>query len=216
MKLVAWVSIIALACAACKGEGKSPFATASQTAAAPTGSATAPAGSAAGAAPAGSAAAGSAAPEVAAAGAVATGSAGVVVAVGSGAGSGSAVEEALKVGDRVQAQWTNGRWYPGKIVAITDAGTYDINYNDGDKSKGLPKSKVRRPGAAKAAGGGGQKSTASSNDGPCPGPGITRRCNGTCVNIQENNNHCGSCNNRCPSGKRCDGHMFCRDAEGNL
>ena len=208
MKLVAWFSIIVLAGVACKGEGKSPFmetkvAPPAAAGAATAGSAAAPtaaAGSAAGSAAAGSAAAGSA-----------------TAAVGSGAGSGSAVVEPLKVGDRVQAQWTNGRWYPGKIAAITDAGTYDINYNDGDKSKGLPESKVRRPTVAKAGGGGGGgKSTASSSDAPCPGPGLTRRCNGTCVNIQENNNHCGSCNNRCPSGKSCDGHMVCRDAEGNL
>ncbi|HEY5936869.1 MAG TPA: tudor domain-containing protein [Kofleriaceae bacterium] len=125
-------------------------------------------------------------------------------------------DTALKVGDRVMAQWTNGSWYPGKIVAITAAGKYDINYDDGDKSRGLPASKVRKKsattGGGKPASGGGK----AASDAPCPGPGITRRCNGVCVNIQENNNHCGGCNNRCPSGKACDGHMFCRDAEGNL
>jgi hypothetical protein len=45
---------------------------------------------------------------------------------------------------------------------------------------------------------------------------MQRRCNGKCVDIASDNNHCGSCGNRCPDNKRCDGHMFCRDAEGNL
>lgn len=123
---------------------------------------------------------------------------------------------ALKVGDRVMARWTNGSWYPGKIVAITADGKYDVNYDDGDKSRGLPASKVRKK---TVTAGGGKPSSggrSSASDAPCPGPGITRRCNGVCVNIQENNNHCGGCNNKCPSGKACDGHMFCRDAEGNL
>jgi len=124
----------------------------------------------------------------------------------------------LKVGDRVMARWTNGSWYPGKIVAISADGKYDVNYDDGDKSRALPAAKVRKKTvtAAKPGGGGGKSSSKSSSDAPCPGPGITRRCNGVCVNIQENSNHCGGCNNKCPSGKTCDGHLFCRDADGNL
>ena len=128
----------------------------------------------------------------------------------------AATDSALKVGDRVMARWTNGSWYPGKIAAITPQGTYDVNYDDGDKSRGLPAAKVRKQTASKSSGrssGGGAK---ASTPGNCPGPGITRRCNGVCVNIQEDSNHCGGCNNRCPSGKTCDGHLFCRDAAGNL
>ncbi|MEJ7598155.1 MAG: hypothetical protein WKG01_09625 [Kofleriaceae bacterium] len=140
-----------------------------------------------------------------------------VVATGSAAAP--AADQPLKVGDRVMARWTNGKWYPGKVVAISAAGLYDINYDDGDKSRGLAAAQVRRKTASTSSGGGGGGSTArrpSNADAPCPGPGLTRRCNGVCVNIQENNNHCGGCNNRCPSGKACDGHLFCRDAEGNL
>ena len=118
----------------------------------------------------------------------------------------------LAVGDRVMAQWTNGRWYPGRIVAIRD-GKYDINYDDGDRSRGLPAAKVRK---ARPRSGGGGGVARRTDDAPCPGPGLTRRCNGKCVNIQTDSNHCGGCNNRCPDGKRCDGHMFCRDAAGNL
>ena len=127
-----------------------------------------------------------------------------------------AADPPLKVGDRVMARWTNGKWYPGKIVAISASGLYDINYDDGDRSRGLPGAKVRPMGGRAIKIGGSTARRPSNADAPCPGPGLTRRCNGVCVNIQENNNHCGGCNNRCPSGKACDGHMSCRDAEGNL
>jgi transcription elongation factor len=63
----------------------------------------------------------------------------------------------------------------------------------------------------KHAGGG-----APAADAPCPGPGLTRRCGGHCVNIQTDDANCGSCGNHCQSGKHCDGHMFCRDSAGNL
>jgi hypothetical protein len=36
------------------------------------------------------------------------------------------------------------------------------------------------------------------------------------VNIQTDDNNCGSCGTVCSGGKHCDGHMFCRDASGNL
>lgn len=59
------------------------------------------------------------------------------------------------------------------------------------------------------------KPTSNANA-PCPGPGLTRRCGGVCVNIQTDDRNCGSCGHACGSGKHCDGHMFCRDANGNL
>ena len=125
---------------------------------------------------------------------------------------------ALVVGDRVTARWTNGSWYPGKISAVNADGTYNVNFDDGDKSKNLPLAKVKRRVKSTGGGGGGGGSTTKStaSDAPCPGPGLTRRCNGRCVNIQEDSNNCGSCGNVCSGGKRCDGHMSCRDAEGNL
>jgi hypothetical protein len=121
---------------------------------------------------------------------------------------------AWKEGDRIQGQWSDGRWYNGKIGAVNGDGSYDINYDDGDHSKHLAAKHVRARGTVSQSTGG--HSSASSGNAPCPGPGLTRRCGGVCVNIQEDNNNCGSCGNRCQSGKHCDGHMFCRDANGDL
>nr|CCA20421.1 conserved hypothetical protein [Albugo laibachii Nc14] len=40
---------------------------------------------------------------------------------------------ALKLGDRVEAQFQSGeRYYPGKVSAVNEDGTYEIQYDDGD------------------------------------------------------------------------------------
>ena len=36
---------------------------------------------------------------------------------------------ALKDGDPVFGQWTDGNWYPGKIAKLNADGTYAVNYN---------------------------------------------------------------------------------------
>jgi hypothetical protein len=40
----------------------------------------------------------------------------------------------VKVGSKVLAQWTNQKYYPGKVAAIA-GGDYSINFDDGDKGK---------------------------------------------------------------------------------
>ena len=38
----------------------------------------------------------------------------------------------VKVGKKVLAQWSNGRYYPGRVAAIA-GGSYTIKFNDGDQ-----------------------------------------------------------------------------------
>jgi hypothetical protein len=74
----------------------------------------------------------------------------------------------------------------------------------------VPVGKPDAAAPAKAAGG-----NAAPQDGAtCDGPGQARWCGGQCVNIAEDNAHCGGCS-PCKAGYHCD-HMFCRDAAGNL
>ena len=58
-------------------------------------------------------------------------------------GSGSDAAPVFKIGERVMAKWDNAKWYPGKIVGIKD-GKYDVDYDDGDKSRGLVAHRVRK------------------------------------------------------------------------
>jgi hypothetical protein len=98
-------------------------------------------------------------------------------------------ENPLKVGAAVEGQWTDGRWYPGKIGAINADGTFRVNYNDGDVSRSLPAAKVRlrHAGATHHSGGGG---------GSCGG-GLTQ-CGGRCVDIHNDNRNCNACGRQCP------------------
>lgn len=49
-----------------------------------------------------------------------------------------------KVGDKVQGQWSDGQWYPGKIGAVDKkAGTYRVDYDDGDVSPALSAAQVK-------------------------------------------------------------------------
>ncbi len=40
----------------------------------------------------------------------------------------------VKAGSKVLAQWSDGRFYPGKVEKI-DGDNYSINFDDGDKGK---------------------------------------------------------------------------------
>ena len=45
---------------------------------------------------------------------------------------------------------------------------------------------------------------------------LTVACHGKCVDYLYDDNNCGGCDSKCNDGKHCDGHLFCRDAWGNL
>ena len=114
----------------------------------------------------------------------------------------------LKVGTKVWGLWSEGSWYAGKITAINKDGTFKVAYDDGDNSPALTKAQIgyRQPSAS---------SGGTASEGGCPGPGHTRRCNGVCTTISDNNDNCGGCGDACKPGYTCQG-LFCRDAAGNL
>ncbi len=131
---------------------------------------------------------------------------------------------ALAIGSRGQVLW-KGRYYAATVIGPAGPDKYKIHYNGYESSwdEVVGPSRMSGFGAAPAAGGGGgggggarAGSAGAAADAPCPGPGLTRRCSGRCVNIQTDDRNCGGCGTVCSGGKRCDGHMFCRDAAGNL
>lgn len=127
-----------------------------------------------------------------------------------------------EVGDKVTVRW-QGQTYPSTVLAVLPNDKYKIHYTGWASSwdetvgldrivgaKGAPVPTVKPTTKPTGAGGG------TAANAPCPGPGLTRRCSGVCVNIQTDDRNCGSCGTVCSGGKHCDGHMFCRDSEGNL
>ena len=56
----------------------------------------------------------------------------------------SAIKDILKVGSRVEARYRGkSRYYPGSISKIRLNGTYDIDYNDGEKELSVPRELIR-------------------------------------------------------------------------
>ena len=48
-------------------------------------------------------------------------------------------------GDRIEAVFARGNgWYGGKVTEVNDDGTYNIDYDDGDKERDVPADFVRR------------------------------------------------------------------------
>jgi Lamin-B receptor of TUDOR domain/Stigma-specific protein, Stig1 len=116
-----------------------------------------------------------------------------------------------KVGDQIQGKWPgDNRWYNGRISKLNDDHTYNIKYDDGDVSQSFKSDRVR----ARHSGGGGGGAAASVGGAQCLS--TQHRCGGSCVNLLEDNNNCGGCGNHCNNNKHCDGHGFCRDANGDL
>lgn len=116
--------------------------------------------------------------------------------------------------NKVEAQ-VGSEWTRGTVVARhREDGSYDIALDDGETKtfsaaqvRGLRKPKsVPHASAASSSGGGGV----------CVGASYMMRCGGSCVDTHLDDNNCGQCGSRCQLGKHCDGHGFCRDAQGNL
>ena len=113
----------------------------------------------------------------------------------------------------VEAQ-VGDAWKRGVVVARHSDGAYDIALDDGGETKAFSGAQVRGERKPKSA----PQSTAASGGGgsaPCVGPAYMKRCGGTCVNTMVDDNYCGGCEMRCRAGRHCDGHGFCRDAEGD-
>lgn len=54
------------------------------------------------------------------------------------------VVSAYKVGDKVEAHWKRGQtWWKGSIAAVNADGTYNINFDDGDKESNLAATSIR-------------------------------------------------------------------------
>jgi hypothetical protein len=65
--------------------------------------------------------------------------------------SGSEVASSLQLGDKVEANYGGrGEYYPGKIVKVRANGTFDVQYDDGDREDRVRGDLIRRPGAAPA------------------------------------------------------------------
>lgn len=133
----------------------------------------------------------------------------------------------LRKGDKVSAQWSNGRWYPGTLTAVYSDGTADVRYDDGDRSRGLPFAKIRlvkRPmlevevevADAPAARAPTTKKKGLVEGASCAGPGWQYVCGGRCTDVKSDTANCGSCGHRCDDGYTCDGSGTCRDASGRL
>jgi hypothetical protein len=122
----------------------------------------------------------------------------------------------FRYGDKVSAQWTNGKWYRGTLTAVYSDGTADVRYDDGDRSKGLPFEKIKlikRPLFEVEA----RPAKRGLVEGAsCAGVGWQYVCGGRCTDTKTDSANCGGCGRRCDSGYSCDGSGTCRDANGNL
>lgn len=123
-----------------------------------------------------------------------------------------------KVNDKVLVE-QDKKIYAAKILSA-EGDKFKVDYDGYNEQETVAADRIRAPlpkGGVKVSGGGGAAaSSGGGGDAPCPGPGITRRCNGVCVNIQEDSNNCGGCGTKCRDGYHCDGHLFCRNAAGDL
>ena len=110
--------------------------------------------------------------------------------------------------DKIEVR-VDGVWSPGTVAARHEDGSYDIQIASGE-TKTVAADDVR--GARKPRS---HASASSSGQSACTGPAYVMRCGGSCIDTHTDDNNCGQCGTRCNPGKHCDGHGFCRDAQGN-
>ena len=53
-------------------------------------------------------------------------------------------QNVLQVGSRIVSMWQRegGTQYPGKVIGVNNDGTYDIQYDDGDRDDGVPRRRI--------------------------------------------------------------------------
>jgi hypothetical protein len=118
----------------------------------------------------------------------------------------------------VEAQ-VGDAWKRGTVVARhgdAPTFTYDVALDDSGETKSFTAAQVRGLRKPKSAAHAAAASSSGGGPAPCTGPAYIMRCGGTCVDTQQDNNNCGRCGSRCASNKHCDGHGFCREANGDL
>lgn len=108
-------------------------------------------------------------------------------------------------------------YYAGRITDFDDP-DLEITYDSDDEEEDTTIARCRQSFVgAVASNEDSAQSTGEPREGSaCPGTGHWRVCNGECVDLANDSNHCGACGNQCRDGTSCDGHLSCRDAEGNL
>ena len=69
------------------------------------------------------------------------------------------------MGNVVEARHGGGRkWFPGKISAVNEDGTFDVAYDDGDKESGIEAKLIKRASQASQASGKGASRSATTTD----------------------------------------------------
>ena len=56
----------------------------------------------------------------------------------------SVSNESFQTNDRIEGNWQNrGRWYPGRVTAVTAQNDYSVHYDDGSDEDGVPSNRLR-------------------------------------------------------------------------
>ena len=56
----------------------------------------------------------------------------------------SVSNQSFQTNDRIEGNWQNrGRWYPGRVTAVTAPNNYSVHYDDGSDEHGVPSHRLR-------------------------------------------------------------------------